>query len=187
MARMLPPSRPQWSRDKVEAVIASMCGQTVPARDCVLVGLRGYYRDSMGVVGKNDRRIYDDAIFVVSPEAFVSFNGNTDPSVTRRGVSVLDEGVHPYRKGRHGISRGPGYPALRPATKNEALPVHRDGQGASIGYCINIHKGGYGTTSSLGCQTIHPTQWNAFIALVYAEMKRSGQREILYVLKEVQG
>ena len=38
---------------------------------------------------------------------------------------------------------------------------------------INIHEGGYGTTSSLGCQTIPPDdQWATFIALAISEAKR---------------
>jgi lysozyme len=37
---------------------------------------------------------------------------------------------------------------------------------------INIHKGGNTTTSSLGCQTIHPSQWDSFINLVKDQAKR---------------
>jgi lysozyme len=37
---------------------------------------------------------------------------------------------------------------------------------------INIHKGGYNTTSSEGCQTIHPSQWESFIALATDQAKR---------------
>ena len=182
--KMLPPNRPAWPKEKVAQILNRM-GIADPV---VIFGRRGYYRDSMGSVGKNDRGIYDDAIFVYSQNAFVSFNGNTDPSQFRHGVATLLPGVHLYRKGRHGISRGPGYPALRPATPGEALPVSRDGIASPRpGIAINIHKGGYGTTSSEGCQTIYPTQWAAFIALVYSEMDRNGVKTIPYVLSEGQG
>lgn len=186
MPAILPPSRPAWPREKVAFKLAA--AHILAA--VVLVGVRGYFRDTMGKRGRNDRNIYDDAIFVYSPNAFASFNANTDPSVTRDGVAVLKTGLHLYRKGLHGISRGSGYPALRPATKDEELPVTRTKNGKSVdgvGVAINIHKGGYTTTSSLGCQTIFPDQWAAFIALVYGEMDRCGAKTIPYLLVEGQG
>jgi lysozyme len=176
---MIPASRPQQKKDATLKLLIK-----AGVKDSVaLVGIRGYYLDSMGEKGKNDRGIYDDAIFVVSPEAYVSFNANTDPTVYRKGIASLVPGVHIYKKGRHGISKGPGYPALRPATKNEALPVYRDGEGVSIGYNINIHRGGK-STSSLGCQTIPPLQWDSFISLVYDQMDRFSQKTIPYLLIE---
>jgi lysozyme len=105
--------------------------------------------------------------------------------VHRKGIASLVPGVHLYKKGRHGISKGSGYPALRPSTKNEALPVWRDDEGISLGYHINIHRGGNNTTSSLGCQTIPPSQWNSFISLVYDQMDRFSQKTIPYLLVEV--
>jgi lysozyme len=150
----------------------------------VLVGIRGYYLDTMGRPGMNDRGIYDDAMIVTSPSIHASFNANTDPSITRPGIATLKPGVHPYCKGRHGISRGPGYPALRPATPGERLPVVRDGIGDDFGVAINIHKGGYYSTSSEGCQTIFPDQWEGFINLVYEQMDRYGVSTIPYVLVE---
>ena len=176
---MLPPSRPQQAKSKTQALLAKARVDDAVA----LVGIRGYYRDTMGVAGENDRGIYDDAIFLVSQNAYAAFNANTDPSVKREGIAVLKTGVHRYRKGKHGLSKpGGGYPALRPANPAEELPVTRDGEGDSMGVAINIHRGSYSTTSSLGCQTIHPSQWESFIALVYSEMDRSGQKTIPYLL-----
>ncbi len=178
---MLPPSRPQQAKSKTQALLTKARVDDAVA----LVGIRGYYRDSMGVPCENDRGIYDDAIFLVSPNAYATFNANTDPSVKRQGIAVLKPGVHRYRKGKHGLSKpGGGYPALRPATPGEQLPVNRDGEGDSMGIAINIHKGGTRTTSSEGCQTIYPSQWESFISLVYSEMDRAGQKTIPYLLVE---
>jgi lysozyme len=178
---MLPPSRPQQAKSKTQALLTKARVDDAVA----LVGIRGYYRDSMGVPGENDRGIYDDAIFLVSPNAYASFNANTDPSIRRKGIAVLKPGVHRYRKGKHGLSKpGGGYPALRPANSAEELPVTRDGTGDSMGIAINIHKGGFRTTSSEGCQTIYPSQWESFISLVYSEMDRAGQKTIPYLLTE---
>lgn len=150
----------------------------------VLVGIRGYYKDTMGKPGQNDRGLYDDALFIVSPTHFSSWNGNTDPSVYRPGMASLVPGVHMYRKGNHGISRpGGGYPAFRPATPGEQLPVTRDGVlNPRPGVAINIHRGGKNTTSSEGCQTLPPQQWDAFYAALSGEMKRHSVKTFPYVL-----
>lgn len=177
---MIPQSRPQQRREISEKYLL----KAGISDGVALLGVRGYYLNSMGKRGKNDRGIYDDAIFVVSPTAYVSYNANTDPSVWRKGIATLIPGVYRYRKGKHGISKGAGYPALRPATKDEALPVMRDEEGESIGYHINIHRGAHNSTSSLGCQTIAPAQWNSFINLVYGEMDRYQQTTIAYCLVE---
>ena len=65
------------------------------------------------------------------------------------------------------------------------MTVSRDGENGETGYFgINIHRGGANTTSSLGCQTIYPDQWEAFFALVKGEMKRAGQAVVPYLLTE---
>lgn len=151
-----------------------------------LIGIRGYYKDTMGEKGKNDRGIYDDCIILVGPEYYETFNANTDPSRFRAGIATLIPGIHYYKKGLHGISKGNPYPAFRPATPDESLPVTRDGRpGTHKGIAINIHKGGYNTTSSEGCQTIHPDQWQEFLRDTYAQMDLEGQKTIPYIL--VQG
>jgi hypothetical protein len=177
---MLPPSRPRLASSEVEKIIR----RHKVADPVVVVGIRGYYRATMGDPAKNDRGIYDDAIFVWSLSPVCSaFNANTDPSLFRSRVATLIEGVHRYRRGNHGVSRGPGYPAFRPATPGEALPVRRDGlPGVHDGIAINIHRGGYGTTSSDGCQTIPPSQWAAFYALLDGEMKRHKVTTFPYIL-----
>lgn len=151
-----------------------------------LFGIRGYYLNSMGKPGENDRGIYDDALILVGPNLYETYNANTDPSRFRSGIATLIPGLHYFKKGKHGITKpGGGYPAFRPATPDESLPVTRDGQkGVSKGIAINIHKGGYTTTSSEGCQTIYPDQWTDFISHAYKAMDREGQRVIPYILIE---
>lgn len=181
--KMLPASTPKATLDRVtKAIKSAKITDTV-----VLVGVRGYYRDTMGEVGKNDRGIYDDALFIVSPTHFSAWNANTDPSVHRPGIATLVPGVHRYRPGKHGISRpGGGYPAFRPATKDEALPVMRDGDtNPRPGIAINIHRGSASTTSSEGCQTVPPSQWDAFHTALSGELKRHGARDFPYLLMTV--
>jgi lysozyme len=178
---MVPNSRPQQAKEKTLGMVIRAGIEDRVA----LVAIRGYYANSMGVKGKNDRGIYDDAIILLSPSVHATFNANTDPSVYRKGIAVLKAGVHRFKKGNHGIGKPDGgYPALRPSNAKEELPVARDKEGDSMGVAINIHRGGYNSTSSVGCQTIYPAQWDGFINLVYGEMTRYNQKTIPYLLTE---
>ncbi len=188
---MKPSSKPKASQNTVITAAAKQWrkhrGQDTDLPKLFIVGVPGYYWKSMGDPKANDRGIYDDALFVFSENVFASFNANTDPSRFKKGVATLLPGVYPYKLGNHGISRpGGGYPALRPATKNEELPVKRDGEdeipSARPGVAINHHMGGYNTTSSEGCQTLYPTQWLAYYHLVKSEMKRLGLKRVEYIL-----
>jgi lysozyme len=177
---MTPKSRPQQAKEKSLAM-AIKAG--IEDR-VVLIGIRGYYSETFQPSG-NQRGIYDDAIILLSPSAHVTFNANTDPSVFKKGIATLKTGVHRFRKGNHGITKpSGGYPALRPANAKEELPVTRDKEGDSMGIAINIHRGSYNSTSSAGCQTIYPSQWDGFINLVYTEMTRYNQKTIPYLLTE---
>jgi lysozyme len=186
---MIPKNKPLATQAAVEALAVRQfyAAGNSAMPEVFLVGVRGYYRDTMGKPGTNDRGIYDDAIFVFGPDTFAAFNANTDPSRFLSGVASLLPGVHWYRPGNHGISKpGGGYPAFRPATKGEALPVRRDGEtdvpSKRPGIAINIHRGGNTTTSSAGCQTIPPAQWDAFHALVMSLLKRTGLKQFPYIL-----
>jgi len=164
------PDNPQWK-------------QKILSTDRVMVlAIRGYYKKTMGNPVQNDRNIYDDAEFVITPDGFATFNANTDPSVTRKGVAVLKPGVWRYKKGKHKIKSPNGYPAFVQAEK---VTVIRDQQGEDTGmFGINLHKGSYNSTSSLGCQTTYPDQWDAYKTLVYSELDKYGQKDFPYILIE---
>jgi hypothetical protein len=188
---MTPTSRPQAKRSDIERIARKQWKASGNAGDLptvVLVGVRGYYLDSMGKPGENDRGIYDDAIFVLAPDTFVAFNANTDPSSYRKGrgtgaakgMASLDNGTWLYTPGPHPLKNG--YPAFR---QHGPVTVTRDGDPPykeTGNFGINIHKGGNTTTSSEGCQTIPPAQWSAFHALLTLELKKAGAKRFHYIL-----
>lgn len=189
----MPASRPRITRAELVQLMNDKLGVDYATRllaaeegKMFAVMIPGYYGKSMGGTPGNDRGVYDDCMVVVSPTTFATFNANTDPSVFRnktkskQGIATLKPGVHPFKPGNHGISRpGGGYPAFRPATKEERLPVFRDGDPDENAYGVatNIHKGGYNGTSSEGCQTIFPDQWAEFYAVVMGQLRRTGQKQ----------
>lgn len=175
---MLPPSRPRLTEQSARAMLAQRFGDAPLAHPLIVVGFRGYYRDSMGAPGRNDRMIYDDAIGILTPNAFAMFNGNTDPNGyrkgagtgSRKGMATLNAGWWPVY--RFDLHRGK-YLAL--CQRGGEVTVTRDGDPPyqdTGEFGINIHRGGNTTTSSLGCQTIPPAQWPAFISLAEAEARR---------------
>lgn len=192
---MLPKARPQIDREGViDLLIEQGLWTNRTISSAVVVGIRGYMLNSMGKWGKNDRGIYDDAIILLTPTICRAFNGNTDPSRYKPRVAQL---VSPqkvtYIKGWHGYNSKYGHKAFRQAS---AVVVHRDG-GKGNGlkltdgtftdkrrakFWINLHRGGYGTTSSAGCQTLPPSQWDEFYKLTVGKMAMYGQSSINYYL-----
>lgn len=185
---MLPNSTPKASKETiVQMLLDNKLWTNKNITKLSLVAVRGYYLDSMGKPGKNDRGIYDDAIFLLSPECFASFNANTDPSRFRSGIASLKAPQQvTYKPGYHGYGRRSGHSAFRQLSD---VIVKRDsnvGNGTPLGdglfldkasnrFWINLHRGGINTTSSEGCLTVTPTQWRAFYALVRTEMKKWNQ------------
>lgn len=185
---MVPASKPRMSLAEVLALVTPL-GLNPATDKLFVVGVRGYYRDTMGQAGKNDRRMYDDAIFLVSDSAFASFNANVDPSGVRlgrgdgaaKGMASL-KSPQLCRVHRFDLHKGK-YLAL--CQRAGPVTVIRDGTPPEEHrgmYGINIHKGGFNTTSSAGCQTLYPAQWDAFITLAQTEAKRlagAGWRQLV--------
>lgn len=194
MTAALPAARPRLTRTELRDRIAGF-GIDRARFPVVVVGIRGYYRDTLGVVGRNDRGMYDDAIFIDAPDAFANFNGNTDPSRVRKGSGKgATKGMASLKPGAyfaHRFDKHNGqYLAL--CQRLGDVTVIRDGAPPypdTGRFGINIHRGGVNTTSSEGCQTIPPAQWPAFIATAVDQAKRAfgdrwDQAVIPYVLLE---
>lgn len=159
--------------------IASEAGVNVEREVCI-IGLRGYYNP-----GQNQRAIYDDAIFILAPHKTKAFNANCDASVFRKAVANLKPGVWWYKLGIHGLSK-PKSKQYQALVQFDKVTVIRDQVGPDTGFFgINIHRGSYTGTSSLGCQTIHPSQWDEFISTVKQYLTMYGQTKLRYILKEV--
>jgi len=159
--------------------VATEAGVNIQKETCI-IGIRGFYNK-----GANQRMIYDDAIFILSPTAALAFNANVDPGAFKTGIANLKCGSWLYKIGIHGISK-PKMFRYKALVQAAPVVVSRDNRGTERGwFAINIHKGGYTKVSSLGCQTIHPSQWNDFISNVEALMKRTRQGDIKYILKEM--
>lgn len=162
--------QPQLKEDEIRAILTA---NGVDQRKMTVVAIRGYYLDSMGKPGRNDRRIWDDAMFVVWPDGIARFQANTDPNGYRKGrgtgrgkgMAMLKPGIHKYGTGKH-----KGRVAFR---QTEKFTVIRDGN-PPYEHCgmhaINLHDGGYTSTSSLGCQTLSKAgnTWLRFRQLVYS-------------------
>lgn len=176
----LPKGRPKLSQEDANKIVTAKLGATAPK--LVLIGIRGYYSNSMGPTKGNDINIYDDAMIVVGSK-YATFNANTDPSFVKRRNRVLAKlktGNYKYYKGKHKNR----YNALRPFPEGVDMPCTRDGKDSTAKY-TNIHMGGTGGTDvvwSEGCQTIPKTQWAKFIELVYEEMNKHGLKTVDYIL-----
>lgn len=169
MPKFVPATRPRRSYTDVMAIAQALGIES--EEKVFVVGVRGYYRDTMGLADRNDLGIYDDAVFLVSPSSLAAFNANTDPhrrrpgqgfSEKKRGMATLRTGL--WRVHRFGIHKF--YRAL--VQRLGPVTVDRDQVGGGTyehtGYFgINIHRGRANTVSSIGCTTIVPGQWDHFI------------------------
>jgi hypothetical protein len=125
----------------------------------------------------NDLNVYDDAWALVLPDAFETFNANTDPEKRdKQGMATLQPGIWLMRE----VTHHPGTPKAHQCL-GQAAPVlvHRyqtesykagavhetwgkcEGSGLWRGmFNIQCHCGFYNQTGSEGCQTCHPDQYS---------------------------
>lgn len=169
----------------------------------IFLGIRGYFQDSMGVKDENDIGIYDDAIFIISPNYYGAFNGNTDPSKMTDTIAMVKANqVIMFTQGIHGVSHStpavikqmqetkqnvPGNPRTYWAYRQASdVTVLRNGEehtdSPANRFWTNLHCGGLWTTSSLGCQTVIKDQWPIFKNQGYAAMDLWKQKEVPYIL-----
>jgi hypothetical protein len=177
MSTLVPKTRPKAElADVVKHVDA--VGLSAAKEKAVIVGVRGYYKNTMGKPFVNDRNMYDDAVFIVTPNRLASFNANVDPARYKAGIATLEPGVYDVVKWRH---QGK-YDALQIVRD----VVRRDGRaGLDTGrHGINFHYGGSTNTWSKGCQTLPKAQYWQFLGLVYELMATHKKRSVKYVLTE---
>lgn len=169
---MIPPAKPKIRLDEVVGKYAS---KTLLATNRpFLLGIRGYYSKTMGPTSGNDRRIYDDAMVIISPTVFRTFNANLDPNgygwsdQTKKYLPTIQPGIYMYQVGMHKAGKPGAHMALRQA--GEVVIVRDNGKREQGFFGINIHKGGVTSTSSAGCVTVPPHQWEDFFKEVRTQM-----------------
>lgn len=180
---------PKFSQLGVRKIIESKKLNRI-ASPVVVLAVRGYYLNN-GNPGENDRGIYDDAVFIDSPDNFFASVWNTDPSKilkglgfsNKKGMAVLNCGVWAYRIGQH-HGRGPA------CNQAEAVTVTRDGLDGNYldsgWFGINHHWGGNWSTGSEGCQTAPPDVWAKYIDHLVKELEINKQSVFKYVLIDEQ-
>lgn len=170
---------PQIPKDEVIAILKKNgCNM----EEACILAIRGYYLDSQGVPGVNDRRLWDDAMVLYHPQrGILTYQANTDPNGYRKGrgtgsakgMAMLKAGVW-----RFGIGRHKGKRAFR-----QCMPftVVRDGDPPceDTGYhAIDLHAGGEVSTSSLGCQTLPASTFAQVQPLFYQWLDECDNRKM---------
>lgn len=184
---MIPNKRPQLSREDAEKHFWDKHGLlNFDKFPLFRLSIRGYYKKSIGNPDKNDYGVYDDAIFLITKDAFWAFNANTDPSSPKRGTSTK-KGTATLKPGMYyaqGLDMHQSrYPAL--CQRLGSMEVYRynaDGSrwtDAGHNFGVNCHSGGKIATNSEGCETIYPMQYPEFIYTVVQAVGKFGWNGIV--------
>lgn len=172
--KVCPNELPNYTYENARTILDNVQGGLV-----CLLGVRGYFNPK-----NNQRGMYDDAMFLVS-DKILSFNANVDPELVQQGMASLLPGLYDYKIGIHGLDK-PKAQQYKALVQAGPVSIQRDfGVKDSGWFGINIHRGGYKDTDSLGCQTIWPLQWDQFLSTVESEMARFSLSQLKYLLIEL--
>ena len=190
-----PALKPQITKDEADAILFLKKAKDAPL---IILAVRGYFEKSMGHKEKNDRRIYDDAVALVTKDGIKTFNFNTDPNGYRpghgtgayKGMASLHEGlyeVHMMRKhkGKYAALCQDGGPVVVRRDADSKVPakdiIKIDGDSFYLhkgNFGINLHMGGINGTSSEGCLTWPQSQYWDAMNFIYATMKANKMTKV---------
>lgn len=181
----IPPAKPKATVEKVLSVAGEAwrrANGNAPLPAVFVLAVRSYYSRTIAPEG-NNLNAYDDAFFIVTPAGVTPWNGNTDPgrygfnNSAGKYMARLMPGCWWFRSLIH---RGK-YQAF--GQGENLVTVERVKQDGNVArtetgcFGINLHLGGVNGTSSEGCCTLPPEQWEDFRkrlnqALALAKLKR---------------
>lgn len=154
-----------------------------------VLAVRGYFSKTIGEVG-NDINVYDDAHFIVSPLGISAWNSNVDP--TRYGwnakagkyMARLSAGCWKFQslihRGKYqAFGQGDNLVKVDRVRADESVARVETGL-----FGINDHLGGVNGTSSEGCMTHPPTQWNDYRKKLNEVLALASLKQFDFILVE---
>lgn len=182
------PNRPKISDQETDKIANYFFSNNIPP--VVVFFIRGYFENSIGIPGKNDFGVYDDAALVyIGGQLVKTFNANTDPQKLRSDLAMLNPGVYQFAQGMH-KNRIKAFRAYPEGVRLECQRQDKKGVWYKS-YCqaINCHDGGASDTWSAGCLTLPnysgEKQFDEFRSLVNGAMDRAKLKTVTFVLLEV--
>lgn len=188
----IPNSKPKASQILIAAKAAEAWRRAnggPPPPDRFVLAVRGYYSQTIGEPG-NDLNAYDDALFIVTPDGMTSWNANVDP--TRYGwndnadkyMARLKPGCWWFKplvhRGRYqAFGQGENLVTVERVRKDGSVAKVEVGE-----FGINLHLGGVNGTSSEGCLTLPPEQWNGFRRALNSLLELAGMERFALILVE---
>lgn len=147
----------------------------------MLVGVRGFHAPMLRREGA-DRWLYEDALFVISPEAFMSWHANLDPAGWRRDMGLpTPENAPTLKAGLYAAHRYGKLGGRDPALIQTAGPVDVTWpdlpHGQPVERTMPIRRGTVAAPAAAAGVPVAPRQWDSFIATVVDLLQRHHGRD----------